>query len=344
MTNQVRVLLLADTHLGITPRRRGDDFVRNYLAALEPALRNEVDVVVHAGDVFDHPRIKPAMAYRALQPLLRIAESGIPVFIVPGNHERSQLQHPRFAAHARIHVFDRPRTFVVDIHGHRIALAGFPFERNVRTRFSNLITETGCGSQDAHTKLLCIHQCVEGATVGPSDFTFTTAADVIRARDITREFTAVLSGHIHKHQVLQLGVPVIYPGSTERTAFAEMRETKGYMILQLPALDYEFRELQARPMRFERVGGNGLSAEQIDRAIRTIVASAPPDALLRIRVTGELIHEARALFSASHLKTFVPRSMSIDVRTDAMDAFRAAQWQKRRNQPSPAAPQLDLSL
>ena len=344
MPNTIRLLLLADTHLGVTPRRRGDDFMRNYLAALEPAFRKEVDVVVHGGDVFDHPNIKPALAYRALQPLLRIAETGIPVIIVPGNHERSQLQHPRFAEHPCIHVFDRPRTFRLSIGGHRIAFAGFPFVRNVRQSFCQLLEDTGWRDEDADCKILCVHQCVEGARVGPADFTFTTASDVIRARDIPRELTAVLSGHIHRQQVLKLAAPVIYPGSTERTAFAEMRETKGYMILELPGLEYEFRELRARPMRFERVAVDGLNAEHVEAAMRSIVASTPPDAILRLRITGELIAAARSIVTVSCLRTFAPASMSIDIRTDAAEAFRAAQWQTRRTPSARADAQIDLTF
>ncbi len=55
----LRVLLLADTHLGfdlpwkprVERRRRGPDFFANYRRALAPARRGEVDLVVHGGDV-----------------------------------------------------------------------------------------------------------------------------------------------------------------------------------------------------------------------------------------------------------------------------------------------------
>ena len=54
MAASLRVLLVADTHLGfddppharVERRRRGPDFPRNFELALEPALRGEVDAVV----------------------------------------------------------------------------------------------------------------------------------------------------------------------------------------------------------------------------------------------------------------------------------------------------------
>src|SRR5690606_36081930 len=187
MPDDVRILLLADSHLGfdlparprVERRRRGHDFLANYTAALQPALTGEVDVVVHAGDVFGRPTVKPAVAYQALEPLRRIADLGIPVFIVPGNHERSRLPHARFASHARVHVFDRPRTVVTEVRGTRVAFAGFPYERrDVRTSFSSLLERTECATERADVRMLCMHHCAEGATVGPGDYTFRSASDV----------------------------------------------------------------------------------------------------------------------------------------------------------------------
>src|ERR1051326_3488848 len=103
MRDGVRILLLADSHLGfdlptrtrVERRRRGHDFLANYERALAPALAGEVDVVVHAGDVFDRSSVVTTLAYQAFEPLRRIASLGIPVLVVPGNHERSRLPHLR---------------------------------------------------------------------------------------------------------------------------------------------------------------------------------------------------------------------------------------------------------
>src|SRR5438067_2086727 len=76
------------------------------------------------------------------------------------------------------------------------------------------------------------------ATVGPADFMFTTASDVVRPREVPREFAVVVTGHIHRHQVLTVGrdggalhTPVLYPGSIERTSLAEIDEPKGFMMV-----------------------------------------------------------------------------------------------------------------
>lgn len=69
--------------------------------------------------------------------------------------------------------------------------------------------------------------------MGPVNFTFRNGPDVIPCRAIPQRFAAVLAGHIHRHQILDAGAPVFYPGATERTSHAEARETKGCVRLTL---------------------------------------------------------------------------------------------------------------
>ena len=92
----VRIVFLADSHLGIDQpanprvrrRRRGDDFMANYQRALDHATSVGCHAVVHGGDVFFRSRVRPELVQAAFAPLKRLANAGIPVFVVPGNHER----------------------------------------------------------------------------------------------------------------------------------------------------------------------------------------------------------------------------------------------------------------
>lgn len=245
----IRVLLLADTHLGFDlpgrPRtdrhRRGEEFFDAYELALQPALRGEVDLVVHGGDVFFRSRVRASLVMRVFQPLKRIADAGVPVIVVPGNHERSAIPYPLLAAHPGIHLFDRPRTIALNVRGIDVAVAGFPCERNgIRERFRDLVERTGWRSVPSALRLLCFHQTVEGATVGPVDYVFRSNTDVIPGAAIPCGFAAVIAGHIHRHQVLtrdlagrRMAAPVFYPGSTQRTSVAECGEAKGTVTLDL---------------------------------------------------------------------------------------------------------------
>lgn len=332
----LRVLLLADTHLGfdlprrprVERRRRGHDFFANYQRTLDAAVHEQVDCVVHGGDVLYRSRVPPELVHRAFVPLKRVADAGIPVYLVPGNHERSAIPHDLLAEHPRVHLFRRPTTFTLECHGMRVTLAGFPYCRDdVRRRFPALLEETGWRDHDADARLLCIHHCFEGATVGPADHVFRTAADVVRHRDVPAEFDAVLAGHIHRFQVLTvdlrgrpLATPVLYPGSIERTSFAEQGEPKGYLMLQLDpktpgdVVSWEFRPLPARPMLIAEIRVDGLDRPALASALTTAIASAPADAVLRLRFHGQVRDTASDLLRAANVRAMTPSTMNLEVQ------------------------------
>jgi len=359
MRNAIRILLLADTHLGfdlpaqprVQRRRRGHDFLANYTKALEPALSGTVDLVVHGGDVFHRSRVPASVAYQSYEPLLRVARGGVPVFLVPGNHERARLPHSGLASHPCMHAFDRARTFVLDVRGESVALSGFPYERRgIRSRFADVLESTGWRAAAARLRLLCMHHCVEGATVGPADFTFTTAADVIRGRDLPAEFAAVLSGHIHRHQVLTrdlqgrpLAAPVLYPGSTERTSLAERDETKGFMIVEASAdasagVRWQFHRLEARPLVLRELIVDTAAGATLDARVRALLTGLPANAVLTITVSGRLAQQACRRLSTAHLRTLAPATMNIQLRA-AGASFRHA---RTRRQAAPRDGVLEL--
>ena len=358
----LRILLMADSHLGfdlptrprIRRRRRGEDFLARHREALAASVRLGVDLVVHGGDVFDRPDVPPSLVHQAFDPVKRVADAGVPVVVVPGNHERSRIPHRRHAEHPGVHILDRPRTVELDLRGIRVSLAGFPYERGgVRSRFPTLVEESAPGGSGVHVHVLCIHHCVEGATVGPADYTFTTARDVIRSADIPSGFAAILSGHIHRHQVLTtdlrgqpLGAPVFYPGSIERTSVAEAEERKGYLLIDVEPTRrggrvsrWEFVDLKARPMVVRDVPPSTLSSR--DRAVRWIaraISSVPVDAVLRIRVNGPLPSPVASVFTAPRIRRTAPDTMNVEVVVREEDGGR------RRHQPSRRPPDSQLAL
>jgi DNA repair exonuclease SbcCD nuclease subunit len=330
LTPTLRVLFVSDTHLGFDlparPRvdrvRRGPDFFANFSRALEPALRGEADVVVHGGDLLYRSRVPASLVARALQPLLAVAEAGVPVLLVAGNHERSAIPYPLLASHPNLHRIGRPTTVVVERHGLRVAFAGFAYAREVRRAFPALLAATGYRHLEADARVLCFHQCVEGATCGPPPgHTFRDADDVIRARDLPADVAAVFSGHIHRHQVLRrdlrgrpLPAPVVYAGSVERTSFAERDETKGFVVATIGAggaggrlLGCEFRPLPARPMRVHVLTGRA----PVEAELRAVVSRLPPRALLQVRVPAALA--GTAVLRAEPLRALCPPDVHVDV-------------------------------
>jgi DNA repair exonuclease SbcCD nuclease subunit len=121
---------------------------------------------------------------------------------------------------------------------------------------------------------------------------------------------------------------VIYPGSVERTSFAERHEGKHYAMVEIEPTedgvgrlaDVSFVPLPARPMVDLVVKGGGLGVEALSRRIRDQLAALDPDSVVRIEVTGRLSRQAGQVLRAENLRALAPPSMNITqkfVRTKA---------------------------
>ncbi len=200
-----------------------------------------------------------------------------------------------------------------------MAFIGFPYTHDIRRRFPQVLAAarrenttvdvgacgrgeratasraaaSGGGAPRALVNVLCVHQSVEGATCGPGNFTFRFGTDVIRTADLPGDVAVTLSGHIHRHQVLRPPgrPPVIYAGSVERTSFAEASETKGFVVLRLSRSGlgpFEFRPLPARPMVVRTVRFDDVDPMEAHARAGAAMESAPRDAVVQLRVTGEM--------------------------------------------------------
>ena len=333
----IRILFLADTHLGydfpfrprIQRRRRGPEFFANFKLALQSAVQERLDCVVHGGDLLYRSKVPPRLVAMAFDSLKKVADHGIPIYLVPGNHERSAIPHGHLAKHPRIHIFDRPRTYLLQKDANTMALSGFPFVRHkIRREFLYYLAKTGRHDVSADIQLLCIHQVIDGATVGPSGYIFHRAPDVIHASDIPAGFDAVLTGHIHRHQVLTndlngntLKAPVFYPGAIERTSFAEKDESKGYITLEFDTdcskgnrlTQWRFHELPTRPMIQLNLHPKRIKGAELRRWLENSLQGLPEDGIVKLKIHGRISQEAAEVLRAASLRAIAPPTMNIEV-------------------------------
>jgi exonuclease SbcD len=338
-------IVLADTHLGfdypvrprVERRRRGPDFFENFQRVLDYARKTHPDLVLHGGDLFFRAKVPSLIVDMVYADLFEFAGEGIPLLIVPGNHERSILPASLFLEHPNLFIFDRPRTFSFDVNGSQVALSGFPCRRkDVRQQFSGLLAESGWHKHSAACQLLCLHQTVEGATVGPTGYTFRSGQDVIPRSRLPQQAAAVLSGHIHRQQVLkeksingEISPPVVYPGSIERTSFAEKDERKGfYEIIFVEAQDkgwqiekLDFHELPARPM-LDITLGNHLKPSDVGAFIREQTSEIDPDAIIRLRCEPGTTAAVKSAVTSSLLREKLPETMNYQFSSDFHPARR----------------------
>ncbi|MCZ6666847.1 MAG: DNA repair exonuclease [Gammaproteobacteria bacterium] len=330
----VRVVVFSDTHLGfdypirprVERRRRGPDFFASFQRVLDYAVETRADLLLHSGDFFFRSKVSPVIVDRAYLALLDVASLGIPVCVVPGNHERSVLPPSLFLSHENVHVVQEPQTLVFDLPGCRLALAAFPFASGIQSSFSSKVEATGVRQIEADVRMLAFHQSVAGASVGPSGYTFVDAEEVVRLRDIPRDFEAVICGHIHRHQILtqpdgRAAGAVIFPGSTERTSFAEEREEKGFLELVFARCGNEgrwslrenrFRVLDTRPMHTLDIDG-GWSSALLAAYVVSGCAELDRDAIVRLRWSSPPSPDQTQWLTGERVRALVPATMNVQL-------------------------------
>ena len=117
-----------------------------------------------------------------------------------------------------------------------------------------------------------------------------------------------------------LNAPVFYPGSIERTSFAEKNEPKGYLILEFEASgtaagtlrNWTFHELPARPMSQLDLHAAAMNGRQIQSWIQFRLYEIPADSVVKLKVHGKISAEALAVIRAPALRALAPKTMNID--------------------------------
>lgn len=248
----MRILAIADTHLGFkagrTPVARKTTYNRMFEAfesILKAAYDEKADAVLHAGDLFNRskpPRKVIARAYRLIEEVLN---HGIRFVVIPGNHDRSHLPPTLLSTFFKYCNFLN-RITEVDLGD--LSVIGVPYEgKTPKTTFARIRRK----AQKLGNKpiiVLC-HQLFDGAVYGPQQFRFANREDVLQESILPDHVRLVVTGHIHRAQALQAN-RVAYPGSLERTSFAEAIEPKGYLAIEINSdtVSVEFREVTTFPM------------------------------------------------------------------------------------------------
>lgn len=317
----IRIVFVTDTHLGfdlpVRPRvkkeRRGEDFFRNFQSVLEHAVSAKADLVIHGGDLFFRSKVPPAIVDRAYRMIGNFLDYGIPLIIIPGNHDRSTLPQSLFLVREGLHIAYEPKAFSFVFDTHTLQLDCIPFHKGkIRNDFPEI---TGNFPDKGNSfRILCLHEAIEGATVGPADFTFRDGDNVVKINDIPSSYDCILVGHIHRSQVLftEQGIPVIHAGSIERTSMAEKDEQKGFVELVLSIhnpLCYRFIPLPARPMKDLVIPETCWDINSLSAYLKEELKKMPQHSVVRIK-PGKGSAE---LLTAQFLRDITPPGMILNI-------------------------------
>jgi DNA repair protein SbcD/Mre11 len=290
----IRLLHTADVHIGMENYGRVDpatgidarvmDFLRRLSDLADYAIDEGVDVFIFAGDAYKTRDPNPTYQREFSRRIKRIADAGIPVLLLVGNHDL-----PAVAKRASsIGIFDTlnvPNVTVGDREELReitcrrgqplqIATVPYPLRSAITGRedaqgksLSELdsllqavmVENIQALAEQARRKpeipaVLVGHFSVDEASHG-SEKNIMIGRDAAVPRSVLADpaWRYVALGHIHRHQSLNSDAqpPVIFSGSLERIDFGEEDEPKGFVVAELSdgPTTWRFMRQYRRPAR-----------------------------------------------------------------------------------------------
>ena len=238
-----RVIHTGDTHLGYQqyhrPERR-EDFLDAFQQIAADAVSDDIDAVVHAGDLFHDRRPTLPDIMGAMSVLQTLDDADVPFLAVVGNHE-SKRDAQWLDLFESMGLATRLGPEPVELG--EIAFYGLDFV--ARAKRPELDYEfVGHGSDHA---VLVSHGLFQPFPHGDWD-----AQEILAESNVA--FDAVLLGDNHKPQTQQVEEPheawLTYCGSTER-ASADERDERGYNLVVFDEdIDIRRRGLDTRDFVF----------------------------------------------------------------------------------------------
>ncbi|MDQ3878888.1 MAG: exonuclease subunit SbcD, partial [Actinomycetota bacterium] len=264
----MRFLHTADWHVGRTIRGRSriDEFDKSLRQVVEIARGESVDCVLVAGDLHDQRAVTADADRLIFETFIQLYEAGIPVVVIPGNHDSAA----RLAAFAPLleriatHAVPKMRhpdhggaVKVTSRDGSEIAnIACLPFVSPRRfldgtSEFENLAAgyvnfDEGMGHlfdhfeeafKPAEVNVVLGHLFVAGAQPSGTEREVTIGADyAVSAARLPATANYIALGHIHKAQKVKgAAADARYSGSLLQLDFGERGQDKSVSIVDVKA-------------------------------------------------------------------------------------------------------------
>jgi len=294
----LRFIHTADIHLGAPFKRVGaeDNEVRQRLLAasttafgrvVDAAIEHDVDFVVIAGDALDGSEQRPVAQLLFQREMNRLAEQGIEVYAVRGNHDASDGYNAGLELPATVHYFsddqverlvhERDSVPVCSLYGR-----SYPVRQVTDDYASQYSRET-----DDVFAVGVLHTNV-GGREGWEPY---APASTQQLRSARMDYWAL--GHIHAFERVIDEPPAVYSGSPQGIDPGETG-AHGCVLVSVQDGELSLEFIETAAIRWESITVDVSDAEGLDdvrRAIDDVLAALSADAgvsgvIVRLRLEG----------------------------------------------------------
>jgi len=298
---------ISDMHLGLVQydsEERAQDVYDAFNQAIDTSIKDHVDFVIFAGDIFNEPNPKGTAIVQMANGLKRLKQNNIDSFFILGEHDVSRISNIPIPYVYHNLEFSKYIGQGNPIEYKGILLAGFDKMRKAEIpQYEDKFAEIDKVAQNHNGhKILVLHQ---GITE------FHKFAGEMQSTDLPKNFTYYAMGHLHDKDIRQfnhLSGPIAYPGSIELTTSEGIKETKkGFFEVDISGKEAnpKWIELDSRPQFSFKTEYQELS-KTIDEISEKIV-NYRKKPIVEVKIQGENIETDHIQAQIAKLNSLVLR-------------------------------------
>jgi len=278
---------ISDTHLGFVQyhsEERENDVYQAFDEAIDTSIKDHVDFVILAGDIFHVPNPSGKAIVVLANALKRLKKSNIDSFFILGDHDISRiratpvpwvyhnLEFSKYIGNGKPFVYKD------------VLIAGFDKRRKSEIEsFENDFAQVDAEAKkhQGH-KILVLHQGIAEINKFAAE---------LNSTDLPKNFTYYAMGHLHDQDLKRfshLGGPLAYPGSIELTSSEGIKETqKGFYQVDISRQEPSptWIKLDTRPQFSVKTSIENISCEV--EAISDKIKSLARKPIVELKITGE---------------------------------------------------------
>ena len=278
---------ISDTHLGFVQyhsEERENDVYQAFDEAIDTSIKDHVDFVILAGDIFHVPNPSGKAIVVLANALKRLKKSNIDSFFILGDHDISRiratpvpwvyhnLDFSKYIGNGKSFIYKD------------VLITGFDKRRKseIESFESDFAQVDAEAKKHQGHKILVLHQGIAEINKFAAE---------LNSTDLPKNFTYYAMGHLHDQDLKRfshLRGPLAYPGSIELTSSEGIKETqKGFYQVDIsrPEASPTWIKLDTRPQFSIKTSFENISSE-VD-TISDKIKSLARKPIVEIKITGE---------------------------------------------------------
>ena len=282
---------ISDIHLGLVQynsEERELDIYDAFHQAIDISIKDHVDFVIFAGDIFHIPTPRGTAIIHMANALKLLKQNNIDSFFILGEHDISRIRGTPVPYVFHNLEFSKYIGQGEPVYYKDLLLVGFDkIRRNEMDSFEKRFKEIDdiAEKYQGH-RILVMHQGINEIN---------KFAGELNSTDLPKNFTYYAMGHLHDHVVKNfnhLGGPVAYPGSIELTNSEGIKETKkGFYQVDISSTEAKpsWIELNTRPQFSIKTTSANIS-KTIDEIFEKM-KSNPKKPIVELKIESENVEQ-----------------------------------------------------